>query len=99
MVLCMHNVDLIDKSQFVIQFMTKLIQRTTLVLPEPLKTLAMRRSKKLGISLAKFVRQALEEALQKTASLEEKDSLLADSEVYRGAAPNDLSQNHDKYLY
>ena len=76
------------------------MKRTTIMLPDHLKTRAHHRASGMGISLGELVREALEAILGH--SDDEKfteDPLFADDAVYGGKAPKDLARNHDQYLY
>ena len=68
------------------------------MLPLELKTRALRRARKRGISFAALVRETLASYLEQTAAVEE-DALLSDSAVFKGKVPGDFSANHDRYLY
>lgn len=76
------------------------MERTTVMLPEDLKTKAAKRAGNLGISLGQFIRQSLETALNssKVQKLSE-DPLFTDNTVFKGKAPRDLAKRHDKYIY
>jgi hypothetical protein len=75
------------------------MRRTTIMLPADLKSKAARAAREQGISFGELARRALAAALRapqgKTAHL---DSLFADSAVYDGEAPADLSTAHDRHL-
>lgn len=75
--------------------------RTTVVFPPGLKQLAMERARERKISFAEFVREAVENAIRtpRTKSKRTKDPLWDDVPVYDGPVPEDISINHDKYLY
>ncbi len=70
--------------------------RTTIMLPASLKTRAERRARARGTSLGGLIRDALTAAVEESA---ESDPLFSDDTVYRGRAPRDLAENHDRYLY
>ena len=73
--------------------------RTTIMLPEDLKSKVVRESAALGISLGEFVRGALASALDDNESSGSNDTLLVDGATYEGRAPKDAADNHDAYLY
>jgi metal-responsive CopG/Arc/MetJ family transcriptional regulator len=74
------------------------MHRTTIMLPEDLKTEAEEFSRKKGLSLGEVVREAMRDLLKK-AEENEGDSFFCDTAVYQKDAPKDLSRNHDEYLY
>lgn len=76
------------------------MERTTVMLPPDLKMRAERRARDMGISLAELIRESLETML--SGSDKDRpmvDPLFADDAVYAGKTPEDLSVNHDRYLY
>ena len=75
------------------------MKRTTIMLPDDLKSKALRRARKRGISLGKLIRTSLEGELKQTFSPYDEDPLLQDDVVFDGEAPRDMAENHDKYLY
>jgi len=74
------------------------MHRTTIMLPEDLKTKAKELSRKKGLSLGEFVREAMRDLLKKSEE-DTGDTFFCDKAVYHGPAPIDLSGNHDEYLY
>ena len=78
------------------------MQRTTIMLPPLLKTRALHESKKMGLSLEEFIREAMERHLKDKEMGRgeefENDPFLGDTSVFKGASPADLSVNHDVYL-
>lgn len=68
------------------------------MLPEELKTSAIRKARSLGISFGELIRQALAQALAQGRGTR-TDSLLSDSAVFKGPSPADLSAEHDRHLY
>jgi predicted DNA-binding protein len=76
----------------------KNMHRTTIMLPDDLKTKAEEVSRKKGLSLGEFVREAVRDQVEK-AEEDTGDSFFCDTAVYRGPAPIDLSGNHDEHLY
>jgi hypothetical protein len=73
------------------------MHRTTLVIPEPLKQKAVARARAEGISFGAFVRRAIEEALRtrKPPAAHLRDPFWADTAVFDGPIPEDLSLHHD----
>ena len=74
------------------------MKRTTVMLPETLRARAIRRARKLGISLGAFVRRSMEAMLAGPDAVE-KDLLLADDAVFDGPVPEDLAEHHDRCVY
>jgi predicted DNA-binding protein len=74
------------------------MKRTTVMIPEDLKTRAERRARRTGSSLGALVRESLEAALREPVAAAE-DPLFADRAVFRGSLPKDLAAEHDTYLY
>lgn len=75
------------------------MKRTTIMLPEELKLKAEKRANKIGVSLGGFIRLSLEAQLKQRKNISYKDSLFEDNTVFDGNVPDDISVNHDKYLY
>lgn len=75
------------------------MHRTTIMLPENLKAAAEHKAHRMGRSLGQLIREALERELRPSKSHRAEDVLLADSRIFRGDAPTDLSTHHDDYLY
>jgi len=76
------------------------MERTTIMLPHDLKLRLAQHAKKKGISMGKLIRDAISAALSQTVDKGCKDDpLFTDKELYRGAAPANLSADHDQYLY
>lgn len=75
--------------------------RTTIMLPNDLKTRAVHWAQQRGASLGEIVREALEIMLKisKSKSTTISDPFFEDTAVYKGKAPKDLALNHDTYLY
>jgi hypothetical protein len=70
------------------------------MLPSELKEKAIRRARERGISLGEFLRESLVVALNSSVAKNRKDDpLFADRAVFDGAAPSDLAEHHDRYLY
>ncbi len=68
----------------------------TLHLPEELCQLAEVAAQSRGMSLDEFVCDSLKASLGQTA---DTDAFFADRAVFDGDAPEDLSVDHDRYLY
>ncbi len=76
------------------------MDRTTIMLPPELKIRAFNQAKKKGMSLGQFIREALESSLNTESKKKPShDSLFLDDAVFRGRTPEDLSTEHDEYLY
>ncbi len=73
--------------------------RTTIMLPETLKSRVVREAQAQGISLGEFVRGALDAAVRSRESDRPTDSLLTDCALYGGETPTDMADRHDGYLY
>lgn len=73
------------------------MDRTTIMLPADLKARALRRARKLGVSLGQLIRDSLTSSLQTPDK--SPDSLFADDAVYGDATASDVAKNHDDYLY
>jgi hypothetical protein len=70
------------------------------MLPEDLKTRALRRARQRGISLGELLRESLEAALADSANgTPAADPLFGDLAIYYGSVPLDLAESHDRYLY
>ena len=75
------------------------MNRTTIMLDEELKARVVMRAREQGVSLAQWIRIAIARNLEEGQGGTPSDSLLADTAVFTGDAPADLSEQHDKYLY
>jgi hypothetical protein len=78
------------------------MKRTTIMIPNELKTRATRHAKKIGMSLGGFIREALEKAMEvenHRSGKDDEDPFFSDKTVFSGKSPSDLSANHDDYLY
>ena len=75
------------------------MNRTTVMLPEELKRQAQERAMAAGISFGELVRRSLAATVSTPPPERADDPLFADSGVYLGEAPADLSKDHDQYLY
>lgn len=71
------------------------------MLPSQLKARAARSAQRRGISLGELIRDALEAAVsQQTRGPDaDGDTFWADGRVCEAAVPEDLSSDHDRYLY
>lgn len=74
------------------------MKRTTIMLPPELKARAMRAARERGISFGELLRQSLRATIEGQRSVYD-DPLFADSAVFEGETPEDLSTRHDDYLY
>lgn len=76
------------------------MQRTTIMLPPTLKLEAQQLAREKGVSLGDLIRQALAVLLRDNCQeAVVADPLFADTAVWSGDAPDDLSRDHDRYLY
>ena len=75
------------------------MKRTTIMLPGDLKLKAERKAEKMGISLGELIRLSLKIQVGKKIDMVQDDPFLSDNAVFSGKIPDDLSLNHDKYLY
>ena len=78
------------------------MKRTTIMIPNELKTRATQHAKKIGMSLGGFVRESLEKAMEvenHRSGKDDEDPFFSDKTVFSGKSPSDLSANHDDYLY
>ncbi len=73
------------------------MKRTTIMLPERLKTRAEREARRRGISLGELVRVSLQATTGGGGAGD--DPLFADKAVFSGESPADLAVDHDRYLY
>jgi len=73
--------------------------RTTVMLPEDLKSRCVREAQALGVSFGEFVREALATAADAAENPDTVDPLFADTAVYEGDTPTDVSGKHDAHLY
>ena len=75
------------------------MKRTSIMLPQQLKMQASDKAHRLRMSLGEFIRRSILSSLGSSQERVKKDTLFADTTVFRGKTPKDLSQNHDRYLY
>jgi hypothetical protein len=77
----------------------EMMLRTSLMLPAALKLEAQRIAEERGVSLGDLVREALASFVQRAREDGGRDPLFADTEVWEGEVPVDVSARHDEYLY
>ena len=75
------------------------MKRTTVMLPAELHRRAFVRARERGVSLVELIRESLESALPTAAPARADDALFADSAVFAGKVPKELSAAHDRYLF
>lgn len=75
------------------------MHRTTVMLPEDLKTRASELASRQGVSLGELIRRSLEAAVEAPQESRAADPLLADDATFQGETPRDLARHHDHYLY
>jgi hypothetical protein len=76
------------------------MHRTTILLPNDLRSRAHQRAREMGISFGEFVRAAVGKmTLEPRKKGPQRDPLFSDDYVYKGPVPKDLALNHDAYLY
>jgi hypothetical protein len=78
--------------------------RTTIVMPLPLKAKAVARARQQGISFGEFVRHAVEKQLVVSAKSRSSKAKTGDPfwdnlVTYDDDGPVDLAARHDDYLY
>jgi hypothetical protein len=77
-------------------------ERTTIVLPDPLKQRAVARAREQGISFGEFVRRAIENVLtappRGRGRKKTGDPFWDNLKFHKGGA-SDISVRHDDYLY
>ena len=77
-------------------------ERTTVVLPDPLKQRAVARAREQGISFGEFVRRSIERMLtmppRGTGRNKTGDPFWDNLEIHDGG-PADAAAHHDEYLY
>jgi hypothetical protein len=74
------------------------MKRTTVMLPAGLRARAIERARWLGISMGELIRRSMEAMLADSEGAG-ADPLVADEAVFDGPLPDDLAENHDRYLY
>ncbi len=75
------------------------MNRTTVMLPGDLKLKAKKTAENMGISLGELIRLSLKIQIGKKKDPVQNDPFLSDTAVFNGHNPNDISINHDIYLY
>ena len=75
------------------------MNRTTVMLPGDLKLKAKKTAENMGISLGELIRVSLKIQIGKKTDTVQDDPFLSDTAVFNGHIPNDISVNHDRYLY
>lgn len=75
------------------------MHRTTIMLPEGLKTRAQVRAAERGISLGDLVRECLAQGLEAPDAERRQSDPLFRPAVWSGDSPADLAEEHDRYLY
>jgi len=76
------------------------MERTTIMLPRDLKLRVAQYAKRQGISMGELIRNVMDAALNNPPpnSLDD-DPLFSDKTFFTGDAPDNISKNHDRYLY
>lgn len=75
------------------------MHRTTVLLPEKLKTKANVKANTLGISLGEFIRLSIESSLKSQFSEKKNDPFIQDTNIFTKCSSTDCSINHDDYIY
>ena len=75
------------------------MKRTTVMLPEELKSRAELSAERMGISLGELIREALAERLVDIDRPRSEDPLFKNVSIYTGPVPSDIAERHDEYLY
>ncbi|MBF0104723.1 MAG: hypothetical protein HQM16_05290 [Deltaproteobacteria bacterium] len=75
------------------------MNRTTIMLPGPLRTKADKTARQMDVSLGELIRLALIRIIDATPKNLRTDPLFADNAVFKGCSPSDSASNHDYYLY
>lgn len=75
-----------------------MMHRTTIMIPENLKSKALTLAKKTRMSLGQLIRESLEQRLNKKTSIEQ-DPFFDHPPCFKKKAPKDVSATHDHYLY
>lgn len=77
-------------------------ERTTVVLPAPLKQRAVARAREQGISFGEFVRRAVEQMLTAPPRGKTRRKIgdpFWDNLKFHAGGPADAAARHDEYLY
>jgi hypothetical protein len=64
--------------------------------PDDLRVMAEEAARERGVPLDEFVRQCVSSTIR---AGRESDPLFTDNEKFDGDLPDDLAENHDRYLY
>jgi metal-responsive CopG/Arc/MetJ family transcriptional regulator len=75
------------------------MERTTIMLPETLRTRIQAAAAKMHISLGEFIRLASEQYISRESRKWKDDPLVSGDYVIDAPAPANVSENIDKYLY
>lgn len=75
------------------------MHRTTVMLPEALKSAAQAHASQRGISLGELLRESLEYRLREQPVARSRDPLFVDQTVYADDGPPDAAERHDALLY
>ena len=76
-----------------------IMQKTTIMLPDGLRTQAIRKAHQSGLSLGEVIRTALEKTFQQVDQGRKEDSFWADERIFTGSGRKDMAEKHDDYLY
>lgn len=76
-----------------------MMQRTTIVLSDHLKTQAIQFARSQGISFGEFVRVSLKKNLLSVQKFPIEDPFFKDRAFFKKSVPKELSIKHDDYLY
>src|SRR5258708_37274467 len=75
------------------------MMRTTLMLPEKLKSQAQQEARRQGVSLGQFIRKAVEANLTRSNGKDDAPHPFFDDDfVIADDGPADVAENHDQYL-
>lgn len=83
---------------FIMTYAYAIMNRTTIVLPDPLKGKLMQLAQKEQVSFGELVRRALEKYLLPRTSEAFEDSLFQSQTVFHDAGPQDVALHHDQAL-
>lgn len=73
------------------------MDRTTIMLPHDLKTIASKMADTRGVSLGELIREALARMCTNYAA--KKDPFFSDNTYFEGDVPAAIGKLHDNYLY
>ena len=74
------------------------MKRTTIMLSDDLCRRARARARQRGVSLGELIRESLDASLPHAPHVRARDPLF-EGVLFDGPAPQDLSRDHDMYLY